>query len=152
MKTFLTLLAVAGLFSLSGCKYFENHRLFSKDVDTLLDVSVQEEAVAEAQTESMLEMIEEEKVEPAPVAESPVVSYTSDGKYFMIVGSFQNQNLAVRYAEQVQAQGYQTQIIQASNGYYRVSAKSFSSYREGVNEITGFRDDLTPGAWLHVKQ
>ena len=50
----------------------------------------------------------------------------------MIVGSFQNQNFAELYAEKIQEMGYQSQIIEASNGFYRVSAKSYNNFQQGV--------------------
>jgi cell division protein FtsN len=89
---------------------------------------------------------------PEPVYEEPKVSSRSNDRYFMIVGSFQNQNLANNYAEKIRQMGYQSQVIQGSNGFYRVSAKSYNNFRQGVSEIDDFRSSVTSRAWLHVQR
>lgn len=143
MRVALYLIVLTCLLTTSGCKYFEKHRLFSRDIDTLLDADVtQKPAVLDT-----MPIIEEPPV--APVAASPKTGYGSD-KYYMIVGSFQNVNLANKYAEKIQQKGYQTQIIESSSGFYRVSAKSYSDYKTGVNEIETFRSSIVSSAWLHV--
>jgi cell division protein FtsN len=147
MKVALYLILLTGLVSLNSCKFLEKHRLFSRDIDTLLDADVaQKPAVVDTTP-----VVEEPVVAaPTPVA-APVTKtgYGSD-KYYMIVGSFQNVNLANSYAEKIQKMGYQTQILESANGFYRVSAKSFSDYKTGVSEIANFRSNVVASAWLHV--
>jgi hypothetical protein len=148
MKKALILFVFAGILSLSSCKYFEKHRLFSKDVDTLLDAEVSKQANNQIiDTTPILEPA------AAPVSE-PVVQHTGFGygsdRYYMIVGSFQNQNLAEKYAEKIQQMGYQTQIIESTSGFYRVSAKSFNNFNIGIGELPNFRSNVTEHAWLHV--
>ena len=147
MKKALILFVFAGIIALSSCKYLEKHRLFSKSVDTLLDAEVSKPV--NNQIIDTTPIIEAAAPEPAPVAQPTGFGYGSD-KYYMIVGSFQNQNLAEKYAEKVQKMGYQTQIIESSSGFYRVSAKSFSNYKTGIEEIPNFRSNVTEHAWLHV--
>ena len=70
----------------------------------------------------------------------------------MIVGSFQNPNLAEKYAEKIQQMGYISQVIEANNGFFRVSAKSYNDFHAGINDIETFRASVTSRAWLHVKR
>jgi hypothetical protein len=86
-----------------------------------------------------------------PVRSEPVYA-SSHNRYFMIVGSFQNYNLAKLYSEKIRQMGYESEIIEAPNGFYRVSAKSYSDFQAGINEIDDFRSSVAPGAWLHVKR
>lgn len=83
---------------------------------------------------------------PAPEAPKPL------SKYVMVVGSFQDLTNAERYAEKVSGMGYHTEILKAENGYYRVTAKSYEQYKIGVNDISNFRESVTPNAWLHVRK
>jgi cell division protein FtsN len=141
MRPSIILLVVVSLLMMSSCNYFKKHRLFSKDVDTVLDMTIEEPAPLVTDTTPVLS----EQVYQEPEVQSV------NGKYFMIVGSFQNQNLANLYSEKIRSMGYQSQVIEASNGFYRVTAKSFSSFREGVNAIDNFRSSVTERAWLHVR-
>ena len=145
-RIFLAVL-LSGLL-VSSCNYFKKHRLFSKDIDTVLDMTIEEpEPVAEDTVDIYAgeEAYIEPEIEPEPVYSA------SSNKYFMIVGSFQNQNLARTYADKIQQMGYQSQVIEASNGYYRVSAKSYDNLQEGLNEISEFRSTLSAGAWVHIR-
>jgi hypothetical protein len=144
MKVLLYLILITSLLTASGCKYFEKHRLFSRDIDTLLDADVTQKTAVIDTTPVI-----EEFTPPPVTTPTPKHGYGSD-KYYMIVGSFQNVNLANKYAENIQKKGYETQIIESANGFYRVSAKSYSNYSSGVNDIENFRSNVVSTAWLHV--
>jgi cell division protein FtsN len=143
MRVSLILIGIAGILMLDGCSYFKKHRLFSKDVDTVLDMTIQEPAPVVADTNPVM---------TPPVYQEPVQIARSSDRYFMIVGSFQNQNLANNYAEKIRQMGYQSQILEASNGFYRVSAKSYSNFKQGVSEIDDFRSSVAARAWLHIER
>lgn len=149
MKIVVYLILVVGLLTTStSCKYFKKQRLFSKDIDTLLDADIAQKT--DIDTTSMLE---EEILEPLPpqaTVSAPVKKGYGTDKYYMIVGSFQSENFANRYAEKIRQMGYTSQVLQSSDGYFRVSAKSYSNYRTGVNEIEDFRNSVTANAWLHI--
>jgi cell division protein FtsN len=154
MKLSASLLILIAVLLLSSCNYLKKHRLFSRDVDTVLDMTLVEPEPIEVDSSAfvMEEPIVEPVIEEPPVQQPmPAVGYGSD-KYYMIVGSFQNPNLAERYAEKMQQMGYMSQVIEANNGFYRVSAKSYSDFRTGVGEIETFRATVASRAWLHVKQ
>ena len=145
MKSFFLPILLISSILLSSCNYFKKHRLFSKNADTILDMTVAEpEPVIKDTLPLEIEEIQQ-----------PVIVESSDNNlndsYFMIVGSFQNYNLAELYSDKVQQMGYQSQIIEASNGFYRVSAKSYNNFQQGISEINQFRSSITPGAWLHVR-
>jgi hypothetical protein len=141
MRSAFILLVIFSLLSMSSCNYFKKHRLFSKDVDTILDMTMQEPTSLVTDTTPIVS---------EPVYQEPIAS-TND-KYFMIVGSFQNQNLANQYSEKIRQMGYQSQVIEAPNGFYRVSAKSYTNFNQGVSEIDDFRSSVTERAWLNVKR
>jgi cell division protein FtsN len=152
MKLLLSFLIISGILLLSSCNYLKKHRLFSRDVDTVLDMTLEEPEPIEVDSSAFI--VEEPVMEP--VIEEPVVqpmpteNYGS-GRYFMIVGSFQNENLAEKYADKMQQMGYMSQVIAANNGFYRVSAKSYNDFKTGVSEIETFRATVASRAWLHVK-
>ncbi len=145
MKIYVLPLLLIGSMMLSSCNYFKKHRLFSKDADSVLDMTIEEPKPMIEDTTSMLF----EEVEQPEIRQTPT---HNNGHYFMIVGSFQNYNLAKLYSEKIQQMGYESQIIDASNGFHRVSAKTYNDFQQGISEIDDFRANITPGAWLHVKR
>lgn len=153
MKLSISLLLFVGILLLSSCNYLKKHRLFSRDVDTVLDMTLDETEPIEIDSSAFI--IEEPIVEPV-IEEPPVQAVATVGygvnKYYMIVGSFQNPNLAEKYANKIQQMGYDSQVIEANNGFFRVSAKSYSDFYTGVNEIETFRATVASRAWLHVKK
>ncbi len=157
MRTVMLLSVACILLLGTGCKFFKEHRLFGNDVDSLVDLSEEEnDEDSEDEKVEIVKSLDQEVTEEEPETiveiETPSTpSYVSDGKYFMIVGSFRNEHFAERYAEKIQQMGYQTQIIESPNGFYRVSAKSFSTLNEGINELEEFRMNVVARAWVHIK-
>ncbi len=147
MKRPISLLLLFAVLLLSSCNYLKKHRLFSRDVDTVLDMTLEEPQVFEVDSSAM---VVEEPV-PEPEIEKPQVLSANDN-YYMIVGSFQNPNFAEKYAEKMRQMGYVSQVIESNNGYFRVSAKSYNDFRTGVGEIETFRETVASRAWLHVKK
>jgi len=132
-----------------SCKYLENHRSFSRDIDTILEAKnfkTPATDTAKAKNE------EQAPMSAVNMPSQPTGFGYGNDKYYMIVGSFLNQNLAEKYAEKIQQMGYHTQIIQSANSYYRVSAESYSNFKTGVNQIAEFREKIASKAWLHVRK
>ena len=146
MRLILIITSLFGLILMNSCNFFEEHPLFNRGPDSLLNMPVM---VPEPEIIDTTPIIPEETMIIEETFE--LQSGYGNGKYFMIVGSFQNQNFAELYAEKIQEMGYESQIIEASNGFYRVSARSYTNFQQGVNEIAEFRTSITTGAWLHVK-
>jgi hypothetical protein len=145
LEIFVLLLLLA--FITSSCDYLKSRRTYYIGVDTLLNANSEKLKTAfkdTAKVKPVTPSIAEQK-QPAGFG------YGSE-KYYMIVGSFLNQELAEKYAEKIQQMGYHTQIIQSDNSYYRVSAESYTSFKQGVGQITEFREKIVPRAWLHVKR
>jgi hypothetical protein len=143
----LIVLVLLLAFFTSSCNYLKSKRTYYIGVDTLLNANSEKLKTAFKDTAKVrpITLAIAEQKQPAGYG------YGSD-KYYMIVGSFLNQDLAEKYAEKIQQMGYHTQIIQSDNSYYRVSAESYTSFKKGVGQITEFREKIVPGAWLHVKR
>ena len=139
MKTHRLLIMLFLASTISSCKFFRDQKLFSNDIDTLIELQTVAEEKPVVDTPEVV--IEET---PAP----PVIN----NKYFMIVGSFQVEKNAEHMAAELTEQGYHAEIHYSSNGFYRVSAKGYEDFRVGVSEINEFRNRLTPNAWLYVKR
>ena len=148
MKPLKYLLFIVFVVSISSCKTSKKEKLYTKEVDTLL--SQTPKIVELAVDTSEIVMIVQE-TEPVMVKSEPVMGYTSD-KYYMIVGSFLSEKLAVKYANTVLDMGYQPNVIYSSEqGYYRVSAQSYNDKSTAVSDISSFRSSVTNHAWVHVK-
>lgn len=155
MKRFNIILILVLALSISSCKYFQKSKMFSKNVDTLLDAETEMKVAADTQavdTFSIETIVQETEAITEPVSSEPGLGYSSD-KYYMVVGSFLSEQLAYKYATKMQDMGYKPQVIYSSSaGYYRVSAKSYTDYAIAINDITNFRDNVSPRAWVHVKK
>ncbi len=154
MKARIIILAVLTALLMTGCKYFEKHKLFTNQVDTLLEYTDdEEEQIDSSEIVPPVEPMDMETEED--IAEEPAkeVTVSSAGPgYYMIVGSFLNNNYAERYAENLREKGYQARIIHAANGFNRVSAQSYDNLQAAVNDIPNFRSTLVPRAWVHIKR
>jgi hypothetical protein len=149
MKTLRLFAIIMIVASLSSCKFFKQQRWFSKDVDTLLTV---EEELPVPDDTLQIETIVQETEPIASTSGQTTYGYGND-KFYMVVGSFLSEQLANKYAQKMQELGYQPQIIYSnSQGFYRVSAKSYNNFASAVGDISNFRDNVTPRAWVHVKK
>jgi len=85
------------------------------------------------------------------VTTKPIVKKATN-KYFLISASFKSKSNAEKMKNTLQKDGYDSQIIVASNNFYRVSYKGFSNRVEAFKELkrartTEGREDV----WLHIK-
>lgn len=147
LTRFILFMSVAML--VTSCNFFKKQKLFSKDVDTLL---TQSPAMVEAVEDTVeIEQIVAE-TEPVDLYNEPRIGYSTD-RYYMIVGSFLSEKLAMKYANTILDMGYKPQVIySSSSGYYRVSAKSYTDFKTAVSDIPVFREAVTNRAWVHVKK
>jgi cell division protein FtsN len=152
MKTLRLTFIILIVLSLSSCKFFKQQKWFSKDVDTLLTA---EQPIVEPVPDSTQIQTIVQETEPitSPIASGETTYGYGNDKFYMVVGSFLSEQLANKYAKKMQEAGYQPQIIYSnSSGFYRVSAKSYNDFTSAVNDISNFRDNVTPRAWVHVKK
>jgi cell division septation protein DedD len=74
------------------------------------------------------------------------------GKYYMIVGCFTVSENADRYAEKLRGMGYASEILTGIGNFQMVAAASYNNYRESVDAISKFRNEVTPNAWVYLKR
>jgi hypothetical protein len=145
----LTVLALV-LMSLQSCKYLKEQKWFTKDIDTIANQLIDTSTI-KADTAQVPTIVQETEPMQQNYSE-PGFGYTSD-KYYMIVGSFLSKPFAEKYAKKMQNKGYNPQIIYSSSqGFYRVSAKSYTDLSSAKADMSNFRDGVTPRAWIHIKK
>lgn len=82
-----------------------------------------------------------------PEAEAPPVD---EAQYTIITGSFKSESNALSHVEILKADGYEPEIHQASNGFYRVTAMTCTSKGTALST----RDSISkkfPGTWISKK-
>jgi len=81
------------------------------------------------------------EIPPAPVEEA---------HYSVITGSFKSEDNALSHMESLKANGYEPEIHQASNGFFRVTATTCSNMQTALSK----RDSISkkfPGTWISKK-
>jgi hypothetical protein len=81
--------------------------------------------------------------------ETPAVPI-DDVQYTIITGSFKSEGNALSHVEILKADGYEPEIHQASNGFYRVTAMTCTSKETALST----RDSISnkfPGSWISKK-
>ncbi len=138
----------------TGCKYFEEKRLFSKKVDTLINYA---DAIDESMDTLSIDTVE---VLDMDIPESDITSdsqtsvynqgyYHSDYKYHVVAGCFMIPEYAERYAEKLRTMGYKTEIVLRDDGFHMVSALSSNDKSASKSGLRSVRAELTPKAWIY---
>lgn len=78
------------------------------------------------------------------------VTYEIDN-YYLIVGSFKDDENANRLFNDIASKGYNPEILRAENGYYRVSAESFATRQEAIDERNRLRGSFD-AIWIWEKK
>jgi nucleoid DNA-binding protein len=107
--------------------------------------AVEELAVQATTTEQPL--IASPEVVPEPVAEA-IVPVQEKNTYLLVAGSFKSQGNARILMDRLTAKGYTPQIVEAPNGFYRVSAISFNDLNQASAEKEKISKDF-PGTWIN---
>ncbi|RUT73135.1 SPOR domain-containing protein [Ancylomarina longa] len=106
-------------------------------------------------------VVKKKKESPKPIVKAkPIVKKKlkpevekRPNKYFLIVASFQKQANAERMQEQLNKNGYNSEIHPAANGFYRVSYKSFSDRKLAFKELKNVRStEEHHDTWLYIKR
>ena len=85
------------------------------------------------------------------ISTKPIVKKAAN-KYFLIIASFKRKSNAEKMKITLQKDGYDSQIILASNNLYRVSYKGFSNRVEAFKELKRARSsEGREDVWLHIK-
>ena len=100
-----------------------------------------------AKTDENIPLISEEPITPEVVI--PVVSEANI--YCLVTGSFKSEENAINQANDLRTEGFNPEIIAASNGFYRVSAMVCAD----MNTALSKKDSISkkyPGTWISRKQ
>jgi len=142
---------------ITGCKYFEEKRLFSKKVDTLinytedLDKSMGSDS-ADIQPD-LEQVVTETDITVDTEEDMFQTNFPSSGnRYYIITGCFMIPDFAERYAEKMQNRGYTPEIILRDDGYHMVSVRSFNDLSASKSELQTVRAELSNNAWIYEKK
>lgn len=94
-------------------------------------------------------IIPESVNEQAPEIQAPPI--TAKNTYYIITGSFQSEENAGKQISQLQAAGFNPEIISADNGFYRVCAMECPDLATAIDK----KDSIVlkfPGAWISRKK
>ncbi|NBC83679.1 MAG: hypothetical protein GVY19_09885 [Bacteroidetes bacterium] len=154
MRLFVIIVLLASIF-FGNCKQIEKRTMFKKGIDTLLENNRQKDSIIYADSVKMAELQQMNKHLNLTI-DSLKSLYENDhsfddNKFYMIVGSFQNENYADMWAEKIGHMGYNTQIVMGRNGFNMVAAKSYNNLRAAVDDIDDFRSRIVDNAWVYVK-
>jgi len=142
MKNLIILLSMI-LLLCGGCKYFKKQTPKSTDIITA-DTTEPEESYDSTAYYSSLP-------EAGATTASQITNQSNAvaGKYYMIVGCFKVDANADSYAEKIRSMGYNVELLAGMNDFEMVAASSYNSYRESVNALEKFRNEVTPNAWVY---
>jgi len=145
----LSLLVIFCLLTCNECKFFK--RPSARTVDTLTAAETIQAEPEVVDSAAYYTGITEGQAPPPPPPPSAVAvsSTASRGTYYMIVGCFTVMANAERYAEKLRGMGYNPQIVTGRENFKMVSAKSYSSYSAGIQDLDKFRSEVTSNAWIY---
>ncbi len=117
-------------------------------------LEIKPEAVNAADTASVkteetpvtTQVISDEVAEPQA---TPVI--TAKNSYYIITGSFQSQENAGKQISQLQAEGFNPEVVAAGNGFYRVCAMECPDLSTAVSKKDSILSKF-PGAWISRKK
>ncbi len=72
------------------------------------------------------------------------------GVYYLVVGSFRNSDNANHMLRELAGKGYDAELINAGNGYLRVTATSFGTKQEAIDDKYRLEDSFD-GIWIWKK-
>ena len=61
--------------------------------------------------------------------------FPENKRYFVIIGSFKNQDNAQKYQSQILKNGFISEILKNEEGLYRVSVMATNDLKEAINEV-----------------
>lgn len=107
-------------------------------------------------------IIEEKTIEAVPESKpeiTPAQAYSEhasdlaakNNTYYIITGSFQSEENAVKQVSQLQAEGFNPEVVAAGNGFYRVCAVECPDLTTAVSKKDSILEKF-PGAWISRKK
>jgi len=123
-------------------------------VDSVSEAVATEEVIETPEVAVLEQTVEEVTPEPVEVKEVKKSSKkietgsTESGKYYIIVGSFKNENNADNLHEKLVKKGKSvTKLPLDTNGYYKVAVGSFETIDAANSEVTNLASDFS-GIWI----
>lgn len=98
--------------------------------------------------------VQEVKTQPTADFTSEVSSAGMETmKYFIIGGSFRNEENARNYLQQLKEQGFQGKDLGVFKGLHRIAMKGFTTMEEAQKELNRIRhEDPQSGVWIHANK
>jgi nucleoid DNA-binding protein len=99
-------------------------------------------------TDSAVKKEAEAKIETkttSPAKDKPVVTQK---KYYIIAGSFKNENYAISYMNKLKAEGYNAEKLAKRNGMHAVSFNSFADKKMAIAEYKLLANEKGLQAWI----
>ena len=84
----------------------------------------------------------------AGAGQQQVNQASSDKKYYIVAGSFKKRENAVNFRQELQNQGYNSEMIGERNGMHAVSYASFNNKNQAQRELQRLRNEEGVQAWL----
>lgn len=129
---------------------FENNRE-AIDSDLMRQPAVKEETVSESneiKTTPEPAGIAEVNTSSVSTSEAPAAS---ESKFYIITGSFKSEENALSHVNELKKEGFNPEIIKASNGFFRVNAMECNNMAIALSK----KDSLSgkfPGVWISKKK
>jgi hypothetical protein len=113
---------------------------FDNNRETLKEIAVITEPIVQPQP-----------AEPALTAETAtenISNTVADNIFLLVTGSFKSESNAKILMERLIVKGYNPQLVEAPNGFYRVSAESVNDLNVALDEKAKIEKEF-PGTWIH---
>lgn len=106
--------------------------------------------IAQSQTEKQdlnEEQIKQEETVKQEVIRNAEATVNSSPRFYIVLGSFRNQNYANDYAVELNKKGFKTLIVIQPTGMYSVTIDNFSSRNDALNLLKTIQENY-PKAWI----
>ena len=114
-----------------------------KEIEEAIDVTTKKEvALAYAEPE---ESQQEDRLAGDYITEESV---SPGGRYYIVAGSFKKLENARKLMASLRDDGFDPQILQTDNGYFRVTLNSFQHRNLAVRELQRIRQGLNRSVWI----
>lgn len=86
------------------------------------------------------------------IANSTAENVTQN-KYFIVGGSFKSDENAIKYIQQLKAEGYNGQDLGIFKGLHRIALKGFSNMEDAQKELNSMLyKNPNSGVWIHINE
>jgi cell division septation protein DedD len=91
--------------------------------------------------------------EPVVVEKPELAPVANNDRYFLIGGSFREENNANTFIEMMKKEGFDAEDLGVFNGLHRISIQRFSNFQEAKERLNELRAETSKsGVWIHIKQ